>query len=101
MTIRNDKEDEWKFITIIINNNPENSCLPEVRAHYELPDAAYVLANGERASEKAIAVYSRQSPIPPRSALIITDKYSYDKINGINQPENDKNEFKDTLNTSE
>ena len=92
VTIRNNRENEWKFITVILNNNPDNSCLPEVKAHYELPEHAYVIANGEKASDKAVAIYSRQELIPPRTALIITDKHSYDAINGIveaNEKESD------------
>ena len=95
VTIRNHRDNEWSFITIIINNNPDNSCLPEVRAHYQLPDAAYVIANGDKASDKAIGVYSRQMPIPPRSALVITDKYSYDRINGISDEHTNESEKTD------
>ncbi len=99
VTHKNDREGELKYMTVVINNSPDNPCTPEVRAHYELPADAYVLVNNRVAGDKAVAVYNKEKPISPRSAIVITDKETYDRINGADnqtQPE-----FEDTIEVTE
>ena len=82
LTIKNDTEGEWDMMSIIINNN-ENACLPQFKSQYELPEKWYIIADAAKASTTAIAEFDENEMIPPRSAMIIVDKKSYDKINGI------------------
>ncbi len=82
LTLKNDVEGEWKMLSLIINNS-ENPCAPQIKSQYELPKEWYVIADGDTASDTAIAVYNEKITVAPRSALIIVDKESYDKINNI------------------
>ena len=81
LTIKNDTEDEWKMLSVIINNS-DNACAPQIKSQYELPKRWYIIADGESASSKAKDVFDPEDNIPPHSALIIVDADSYEKING-------------------
>ncbi len=90
LTMKNDVENEWEMISVIINNS-EQSCTPQIKSQYELPKGWYVVANGEKASDEAICKFDPDKPLPPRTALIIVDADSYDHIHGTDF-------FKDTSN---
>lgn len=82
LTIKNDTEDEWKMLSVIINNS-DNPCVPQIKSQYELPESWYVIADGDKASDKAISKFDPEKNIAPHSALIIVDAKSYEKINGV------------------
>ena len=81
LTIKNDTEGEWRMLSIIINNS-DCSCTPQIKSQYDLPAGWYVIANSSEASDKAIARFKPDDTIAPKSALIIVDAESYDRING-------------------
>lgn len=82
LTIRNDKEDEWQMLSVIVNNS-DTACQAQIKSQYALPDQWYIIADAATASDQAITLYDESDPIPPRSAMILVDKKSYDKLNGI------------------
>ena len=82
LTIKNDREDEWEMLSVILNNS-DSACSPQFKSQFEMPEQWYVIANEEEASDQAIEIFDENKLIPPRSAIIIVDKKSYDKINGI------------------
>ena len=82
LTIKNDTEGEWKMLSVIVNNS-DQPCTAQIKSQYEMPRGWYILANATDASDKAIAKFDSNDMIPPRSALIIVDEESYNKINGI------------------
>lgn len=81
ITIHNDVEGEWKTLSVVINNGEEPAHV-EVKSQFELPKCWKVIADSKRASLKAIADFTQDTMIAPRSILIMVDKESYDKING-------------------
>lgn len=96
LTIKNDVEGEWRMLSVIINNS-DNPCIPQVKSQYDMPNGWYVLADADVASDKAVRKYNPEEPMAPRSALIIADAESYEKINGIipeNEPEDKVPEIK-------
>lgn len=82
LTIKNDAEDEWRMLSVIVNNS-DNPCTAQIKSQYELPAAWYIIADASNASAKAITSFDEADQIPPRSAMILVDKESYDKINAI------------------
>ena len=86
ITIRNDKEDEWRMLSVIFNNS-DSAHPAQFHSQYELPDEWYIVADDETASTKAIKVYEESDLVAPHSAMIIVDKKSYDKINGLVEEE--------------
>ncbi len=84
LNIKNDKDGEWQMLSLLVNNT-DSPVYSEIRSKYNLPEKWYVLCDGKSASDKALGEYDITQPIPPRSAIIIVDKDSYDKIqNNIN-----------------
>ena len=81
LTLKNDTEGEWKMFSVIINNS-DKPCAPQIKSQYELPENWYVIADADNASDKALFPFEKDMLIPPRSAMIIVDAESYDKING-------------------
>ena len=81
LTLKNDVEGEWKMLSMIINNS-DKPCAPQIKSQYELPKNWYVVADADNASDKALYLFAEDTVIPPRSAMIIVDAESYDKING-------------------
>ena len=81
LTMKNDTEGEWRMISVIVNNS-EQPCAPQFKSQFDMPMGWYVIANGENASDEAICKFDPNKAIPPRSALIIIDAESYDKIHG-------------------
>ena len=90
LTIKNDREDEWQMLSVILNNS-DSSCAPQFKSQYEMPDQWYVIANDETASDEAIELFDADKLMPPRSAMIIVDKKSYDRISGISDKAADEN----------
>ena len=86
LTIHNDHEDEWEMLSVIINNS-DSACQAQIKSQYPLPDEWYIIADAASASDQAIAAYDSNDLIPPHSAMIIVDKKSYDKMNGITPKE--------------
>ena len=84
LTVKNDNENEWKMMSVIINNS-DHACVPQFKSQYDLPSGWYVVADAETAGDKAIRKFDPCANIPPRSALIIVDAESYEKINGVPQ----------------
>ena len=84
LTIKNDAEGEWRMMSIILNNT-ENATTVEIKSQYEVPESWYILADASIASEHPIAEFKKDDMIPPRSAMVLVDKESYDKINGVQQ----------------
>ena len=82
LTVKNDNENEWKMMSVIINNS-DHACVPQFKSQYDLPSGWYVIADAETAGDKAIRKFDPCANIPPRSALIIVDAESYEKINGV------------------
>ena len=82
LTIKNDKEDEWQMLSVIYNNS-DTACQAQIKSQFDLPEEWYIIGDAANASTKAIATYDSSDLIPPRSAMIIVDKKSYDKLNGI------------------
>ena len=82
LTIKNDREDEWQMLSIIVNNS-DTSCPVQIKSQFEMPEEWYVIADAETASDQAICPFSFADPLPPHSAMIIVDKKSYDRLNGI------------------
>ena len=82
LTIKNDVEGEWRMFSVIINNS-DNKCVPQIKSQYELPEKWYVIADNESASDKAVRRFDPSDELPPRSAMIIVDADSYEKINGV------------------
>ena len=82
LTLKNDNEDEWRMMSIIVNNS-DRPCQVQFKSMYELPDKWYIIADAAKASDKAIIEFDEGDQIPPCSAMIIVDKKSYDKINGL------------------
>ena len=92
LTLKNDTEGEWDMLSVIINNS-ENRCSPQIKSQYDLPDSWYVIADSETASDKAIRKYNSNEDLPPRSALIIVDAESYEKINGVPELHEEPEDF--------
>ena len=86
LTIRNDKEDEWQMLSVILNNS-DSPYQPQIKSQYELPDEWYVIADSTTASDEAIAKFDPDELLAPRSAMIIVDKKSYDRIHGLSSDE--------------
>ncbi len=82
LTIKNDTEGEWRMLSVIINNS-DHTCAPQFKSQYDMPNGWYVIADGETASDKAIRRFDPAANLQPRSALIIVDAESYEKINGV------------------
>ena len=80
LTIRNEKEDEWQMLSVIVNNS-DTACQAQIKSQYDLPDRWYIIADAATASDKAITEYDSADLVPPHSAMIIVDKKSYDRIN--------------------
>ena len=78
LTIKNDTEGEWEMMSIVLNNG-ENPAQVEMKSQYELPDKWVILADSSSAGTEAIATFEKNDTIPPRSALVLVDKKSYDK----------------------
>ena len=81
LTLKNDAENEWRMLSVIINNS-DKPCVPQIKSQYELPQKWYVIANDTEASDQALYRFEEDTLVPPRSALIIVDAESYDRING-------------------
>jgi hypothetical protein len=79
--LKNDAENEWRMLSVIINNS-DKPCVPQIKSQYELPQNWYVIANDNETSDQALYRFEQDMLVPPRSALIIVDAESYDKING-------------------
>ena len=79
LTVKNDAEDEWRMLSIIINNT-DHACPANFKSQYELPDRWYILADAKQASDKAIVEFDEKDLVAPRSAMVIVDKESYDAI---------------------
>ena len=99
LTLKNDNEDEWRMMSIIVNNS-EHACQVQFKSTYELPDNWYIIADAAKASTKAITEFDEGDLIPPCSAMIIVDKKSYDKLNGIVDV-SEEPEATDSLKTAE
>ena len=82
LTVKNDNENEWRMMSVIINNS-DHACVPQFKSQYDMPSGWYVIADAETAGDKAIRKFDPFANIPPRSALIIVDAESYEKINGV------------------
>lgn len=82
LTVKNDNENEWRMMSVIINNS-DHACVPQFKSQYDMPSGWYVIADAETAGDKAIRKFDPSANIPPRSALIIVDAESYEKINGV------------------
>lgn len=89
LTMKNDVEGEWKMMSIILNNS-ENACQVEFKSQYDLPKRWYILADATTASDKAITEFDKDDLIPPRSAMVLVDLESYNKINGIVEEKKDE-----------
>jgi len=79
LTIKNDQDDEWKMLAVIVNNC-DQPCQVQIKSQFDLPDSWYILADGEKASTDAIDVFNPETMIPARTAIVLVDKESYDKI---------------------
>ena len=66
----------------VIINNSDKPCEPQIKSQYDLPENWYVVADADNASDKALYPFEQDMLISPRSAMIIVDAQSYDKING-------------------
>lgn len=84
LTIKNDNENEWEMMSVIINNS-DAACQVQIKSQYELPDKWYIIADAATASDRAIAEFDSADLIPPHSGMVIVDKKSYDRINGITE----------------
>ena len=82
-TIKNEVEDEFQMLTIIINNHADTAFEPEIKSQFDLPEKGYIIADSNTAGIKALGVYDGNNPVAPRSVLVIVDKDSYDEINGL------------------
>ena len=82
LTLNNDAENEWKKLTVVYNNH-EYPADFDVNSRGDYPKGAYVIANKNTAGTVAIEEYSSTKQIPSRSLIVVVDKESYDKINGI------------------
>ncbi|MBQ6336325.1 MAG: type I pullulanase [Ruminococcus sp.] len=80
LTLKNNTEGEWKMLSVIINNS-DNSCQPQIKSQYELPESWVILADKDEAGTESIGTFSPDMQVSPRSALVIVDKESYDKLN--------------------
>ena len=85
LTMKNDVEGEWKMMTIILNNG-EKAAPAEFKSQYELPERWMIIAAATTASDKAIAEFDKRDLVPPRSAMVLVDLESYNKINNIKEP---------------
>ena len=72
----------YAVCVIGIINNSDEPCVPQIKSQYELPQNWYVIANDNETSDQALYRFEQDMLVPPRSALIIVDAESYDKING-------------------
>lgn len=79
LTIKNDTEGEWRMMSIVLNNS-ENAAQVEMKSQYDLPEKWVILADAANASDEAVAIFDKNDMIPPRSAMVLVDKESYDKI---------------------
>ena len=82
LTIKNDVEGEWRMMSVIINNS-DNPCHAQIKSQYEMPQSWYVLADADVASDTALRLYDPDIAIPPKSAMIIVDEESYNRMHGI------------------
>ena len=82
LTLKNNTDGEWGMMSIIVNNS-DNKCVPQIKSQYELPEEWYIIANGDTASKQAIAKFTHDTLAAPRSVMIIVDKESYEKLNGV------------------
>ena len=78
LTIKNDVEGEWKMMTIVLNNTDQAAQI-EIKSQYDLPEKWVILADAAVASDEAIADYDKDDQIPPKSAMVLVDKESYEK----------------------
>ena len=88
LTIKNDVEGEWKMMSIVLNNG-ENASQVELKSQYDLPEKWVILADAANASTEAIAEFDKNDLIPPRSAMVLVDKDSYDETSVSGDPEPD------------
>ncbi len=87
LTIKNDTEGEWEMMSIVLNNG-ENPAQVEMKSQYELPAKWVILADSSSSGTEAIATFEKNDTIPPRSALVLVDKKSYDKYcSSVDAPE--------------
>ena len=84
LTLRNTAEGEWKMLSVIINNS-DNPCQPQIKSQYELPESWVILADKDEAGTEAIGTFSPDMQVSPRSALVIVDKESYDKLSAAKE----------------
>ena len=84
LTLRNTAEGEWKMLSVIINNS-DNPCQPQIKSQYELPESWVILADKDEAGTEAIGTFSPDMQVSPRSALVIVDKESYDKLSNAKE----------------
>ena len=84
LTLRNTAEGEWKMLSVIINNS-DNACQPQIKSQYELPESWVILADKDEAGTEAIGTFSPDMQVSPRSALVIVDKESYDKLSAAKE----------------
>ena len=78
----NGKDDEYKFMAIVINNTNEK-CAFELKSKYELPNRWYVIVDHDSASGEAMRAFDNNMEIRPNSAFVIVDAESYDRIHGL------------------
>ncbi len=82
MTLKNDRDDEWDMLSVILNNS-ENPAPAEIKSKFDLPEKWVMIADNSVASDRAISEFRLGDPVPPRSAIVIVDQKSYNRLNGI------------------
>ena len=87
LTIKNDTEGEWRMMSIILNNG-DNAAQVVLKSQYDLPKEWVILADASEASDQAITTFDKEDMIPPRSAMVLVDKESYDAINQTDKVDN-------------
>ena len=66
----------------------DNAAQVVLKSQYDLPKEWVILADASEASDQAITTFDKEDMIPPRSAMVLVDKESYDAINQTDKVDN-------------
>ncbi len=78
----NDKENEFKVFSFIVNNSDTPAPI-EIKSQFELPKKWKIIADSKKAGLTSLGDFEGIMQIPARSAMILVDEESYNKINQI------------------
>lgn len=74
-------ENEWGIVAILVNNSAVSKMLDIKVNGEETPDTWVVVVNGEHAGiEKLGIVHGKSINVPPRSALVLVDNQSFERL---------------------